>query len=47
MFGVGWEKLGAGIYKGDPADSATWAVGALYFPFSQRRKLPKLTDIIT
>lgn len=29
VFGTGWEALGADIYKGDPSNSATWAIGEL------------------
>lgn len=34
VFGKGWEKLGADIYKGDPSDSFTWGVGASFALFS-------------
>ncbi|KAL8280086.1 hypothetical protein RQP46_007416 [Phenoliferia psychrophenolica] len=44
VFGKGWEKLGAGIYKGDPSDSFTWGVGnchidtAWLWPYSATRQ---------
>ncbi|KAK4701933.1 alpha-mannosidase, partial [Phenoliferia sp. Uapishka_3] len=44
VFGKGWEKLGAGIYKGDPGDSFTWGVGnchidtAWLWPYSATRQ---------
>ncbi|ORY82383.1 family 38 glycoside hydrolase [Leucosporidium creatinivorum] len=44
VFGQGWEELGHKIYKGDPADAATWGIGnchidtAWLWPFSATRQ---------